>query len=106
VRLFLTRVAGTTETTIATLNTVPGLTLTGGETVEVRFQMQGTSPTQLRAKVWLAGQSEPSTWQLTGSDSTAALQGAGGVGFVTYLSGSSTNAPHTLSFDNLRVTNL
>ena len=32
---------------------------------------------------------------------TAVLQAPGGVGFVTYLSGSATNAPQFVSFDNL-----
>ncbi len=43
-------------------------------------------------------------WQLTTTDSTAGLQAAGGVGLVTYLSGTSTNFPIVVSFDDLLVT--
>jgi hypothetical protein len=103
VRLFLTRVAGTAETTIATLSSVPGVSMAAGETLNVRLGAQGSNPTQLRIRVWKSGTSEPSTWQLTGSDSTAALQASGAVGLVTYLSSSTSNAPQTVSFDNLTV---
>ncbi|MGI8627710.1 MAG: hypothetical protein ACR2J5_14265, partial [Geodermatophilaceae bacterium] len=51
------------------------------------------------AKVWPAGTAEPS-WQLSRTDSTAALQGPGAVGIATYVSGSATNGPVGISFDN------
>ncbi len=104
VRAFLTRTSGSTETTIATLASIPGLTGAPGEIVNVRFQMQGTGSTALRAKVWVGG--EPATWQVTANDTTAALQVPGAVGFVNYLSGSANNAPVTISFDNLNVATL
>ncbi|GMA86183.1 hypothetical protein GCM10025868_14330 [Angustibacter aerolatus] len=66
--------------------------------------MTGTSPTTLRARVWRAGATEPTTWAVSGTDATAGLQAAGGVGVLTYLSSATTNAPVTLSVDDLRVT--
>jgi hypothetical protein len=51
--------------------------------------------------VWLDGTAEPGTWLLQATDTTAALQAAGSVGVWAYLSASSTNAPVTLSVDDL-----
>jgi len=59
--------------------------------------------TLLRAKFWRDGTSEPSSWQVSATDSTAGLQGAGGIGISTYLSSSATTAV-TLSVDDLVVT--
>jgi len=59
--------------------------------------------TLLRAKFWRDGTSEPSSWQVSATDSTAGLQGAGGIGISSYLSSSATTAV-TLSVDDLVVT--
>ena len=103
VQALVVRRVGTTDTTLAALNTVPGLAPAPGDSLSVRFEVTGTNPTQLRMKVWPAGTAEPGTWTLTASDSTASHQVAGGVGLATYLSGSATNAPVAASFDNLVV---
>ncbi|HEU5223299.1 MAG TPA: PKD domain-containing protein [Candidatus Lumbricidophila sp.] len=79
---------------------VAGLTYTTGQQLNLRFQVFGTSPTTLRARVWSVGQPEPSTWLLSTTDSTAALQTAGNIGLIGYLSGSATN-PVTIAFDDL-----
>jgi len=102
VSLSIRRVASGTNTALATV-TVPGLTYTAGDQLRIRFQVDGTGTTTLRTRVWLVGQSEPATWQLQTTDTTAALQAAGGVGVLAYLSGSTTNAPVTASFDDLSV---
>jgi hypothetical protein len=102
VGLALSRLAGSsTETLIGPEVTVPGLTYTAGAALRVRFQVTGTGPTTLRAKVWPAGGSEPTGWPVSASDSTGALQAAGGVGVAGYLSGSATNAPVTVAVDDL-----
>lgn len=75
-----------------------------GSTLQIRAQATGVSPTTVRAMVWKTTQTEPSTWQLTTTDSSAGLQTAGGVGLVTYLSATSTNIPIMVSFDDLVVT--
>ncbi len=81
--------------------TVPDLTLAGGETVNVRTQATGTNPTSLRAKVWKAGEPEPSRWQIDTSDSTPGLQTPGAAGINTYLSSRTTNAPVTIKVEEI-----
>jgi hypothetical protein len=101
VQLSLLRVSSTGgETAVVPATTVPGLTHAAGNRLRLRVQAVGTSPTQLRAKVWRAGTTEPTTWLVSGSDSTAALQAAGRVGLTTYLSSSATNAPITVAVDD------
>ncbi len=72
-----------------------------GTTYRVRVQAWGTGTTNLRTRVWAASATEPSTWQLSTTDSTAALQVAGGIALRAYLSGSATNGPMTVSFSDL-----
>ncbi|TFW00235.1 PKD domain-containing protein [Leifsonia flava] len=83
---------------------LPGLSYTPGEQLQVRVQVTGTSPTTTRAKVWRVGELEPTTWQVSGTDSTAAMQVAGGVAIQVFLPSSATNAPVTGRFDNLFAT--
>jgi PKD repeat protein len=89
--------------TVLTSVAVPGLSYTAGTQLQVRVHVTGTSPTTLQAKVWPAGQAEPSTWAVTKTDTTAALQVTGSLGLQGYLSGSATS-PVTTSFDNLNAT--
>ena len=70
-----------------------GLSYTAGTQLNARLQVQGTSPTTLRLKVWANGSAEPTAWAATVTDSSAALQFAGSVGLRSYLSGSATNPP-------------
>ena len=99
----LTKVVGGAETAVGNAVTISGLTYTAGDTLRLRFQVSGTGTAMLNGKVWKVGSAEPAAWQVTGTDSTAALQTAGGVGLVPYLSSSSTNAPVTVTVDNLTV---
>jgi PKD repeat protein len=80
-----------------------GVTYTPGMQLKVRFQVTGTSPTTLQLKVWPATSAEPSAWTMTATDSTAGLQTAGAVGLTTYLSGSTTNAPTTVTFSTFNA---
>lgn len=100
VGLYLNRMQST-ETVLAS-QAVPGLTYAVGDRLQVRLQVTGTSPTTLRAKVWKAGTPEPTAWQLTATDSTAAFQAPGAVGFYTYLAGSATG-PVAFTVDDLWV---
>lgn len=102
VALSLVRRSGGVDTTLQTV-TVPGLTVAPGAAWSVRLQAVGTGPTTLRARAWLTGSAEPSSWQVSTTDSTAALQGPGAVGLSFYLSGSATTAPVTVSVDDLSV---
>jgi len=92
-----------TVQTIASRVTVPGLTYTPGQNVELRYQVTGTNPTTLRAKVWPTGQTEPVSWMVTVTDTFAALQAAGSVGLQPYLSSTATNGPVSVRVDNLLV---
>ncbi|MFT2692119.1 PKD domain-containing protein [Clavibacter zhangzhiyongii] len=81
---------------------LPGTTYKAGQQLRVRVLTTGTSPTTVKAKVWVAGQAEPAAWQTSITSSTAALQAAGSVAIQTYLSGSAT-APVTTRIDDVVV---
>ncbi|MFZ4893545.1 PKD domain-containing protein [Plantibacter sp. Mn2098] len=89
-------------TTLKAVN-IDGITYTPGQALHVRLQVKGVSPTTVQAKVWADGGTEPTAWQLTTTDATAALQVAGAVGLGNYVSGTATNGPITVRFDDFSV---
>jgi FOG: PKD repeat len=91
--------SGTTLTSAV----VGGLTYSPGTQLNLRVQAVGTSPTTLQAKVWPATQAEPASWQVSLTDSTAALQSFGSVGLRAYLSGAATVSPVTVKFSGYQV---
>jgi hypothetical protein len=99
--LYLTKMVGGTETTITSVTLGSANNYTVGSQLQLRMQAVGTGTTTLKAKIWKVGASEPSSWNLTGSDTSSSLQAAGGVSVLGYLSGSSTNFPITVAFDDL-----
>ncbi|HYJ75917.1 MAG TPA: PKD domain-containing protein [Kineosporiaceae bacterium] len=99
----LVAISGSTQTTLQSA-TVSGVTYAAGDVLRVKIQVTGTSPTTIAAKVWKGGPAEPSSWLLSRTDSTSGLQTAGSVGIAPYLSGSATNAPVTVSVDDLATT--
>jgi hypothetical protein len=104
VRIGISRTSSTgAQTVIVAETVVSGLTYAAGDQLTIRAQATGTTPTTVRAKVWRVGETEPATWQVTGSDSTVGLQTTGGVGVQSYLGASVTNTPIVARFDNLRV---
>ena len=96
-----TKIVGGTESILASV-TIPNLTYHAGDTLNLRAKVSGTFPTSISVKVWDIKQSEPVAWSAATTDSESTLQVAGGIGTRLYLSGSSTNAPVTAHFDNLR----
>ncbi|MDN3497515.1 PKD domain-containing protein, partial [Planococcus sp. APC 4015] len=90
-------------TAIGAAYNVPGLTITPGETYNVVFEVKGTSPTALTAKVWRAGTTEPANWQITRSDSTSGYQAAGSVAVSSYVPTSAAAYPVKVSFTGLTV---
>ncbi|MGH1550676.1 PKD domain-containing protein [Leifsonia poae] len=81
--------------------TVAGLTWTPGMVINVRMTTVGNgTSTTLNAKAWDASQPEPTAWQATATSTTAAMQAAGSVGVVAYISASATDATTTVRFDN------
>ncbi|MFT3970690.1 MAG: PKD domain-containing protein [Micropruina sp.] len=101
VQVFLVKTVSGTET-ILTSQTVSGLTYAAGDTLKLRLQVSGSGTTALKMKVWSSA-TEPTAWNLTTTDTTAALQAAGAVGVNAYVSGSSTTLPIVYSFDNFVV---
>ena len=104
VGLSLLRVSATgTETVVKAESIVPGLAYSALTGLRIRFQVVGTNPTTLHAKVWLNTGTEPTAWTASATDATGALQAPGAVGLMSYLSGSSTNAPTVARFDNFQA---
>ena len=105
VRMALVRVAVSgAQTTLVGETVVSGLDYAVNDVLRLRVQATGTSPTTLRAKVWRAGTTEPSSWMQTITDNTAGLQSTGTVGFHVYLASTVTNAPIQAKFDAVRST--
>jgi PKD repeat protein len=78
---------------------------TPGDVYHLRFIVSGDgTTTTLSGSLWKVGTTEPATAQISTTDTTATLQGAGSFGFQSYLSGSSTAAPVVASYDNLSIT--
>lgn len=96
------RVASGAETSLRSA-VVPGLTYAPGQSLTARLQVAGSGTTTLNFKVWRTGEAEPAAWLVTATDSTASLQTLTGVGLWTYVSGSATNTPVKVSFDDLVV---
>ena len=90
--------------TVLAGNTIPGLVLATGERLRVRVQVDGTSPTTIRAKTWKVGAAEPATWQYSVTDSTAGLQSAGSIRLSSYVSSATTGGALVVSFDDVLAT--
>jgi PKD repeat protein len=88
----LVRFAGTTDAVLIGKEVVlKGFAYTAGTVLRVDVQASGTGTTSLAATVWADGTAQPTTPTVTVTDTTAALQGAGSVGLLGYLSGSATS---------------
>ena len=98
--LYVTKVVAGTETTVLTATS--SVTYAANDTLHLRMQTVGSGTTTLKFKVW-KGSTEPSAWGLTGTDTTAALQSASGVGIWTYASGTTTVVPIVVAVDNVAV---
>jgi len=101
--LYITKLVGGTETTLSSVALGSANNYTVGSQLQLRVQASGTGSTSLKAKVWKVGTSEPSTWNLSSTDSSSSLQAAGGISVVSFLSASSTTFPSSVSFDDLVV---
>ena len=96
-----TRVTSGVETSLGSGEIrVSGLSPAVGSFIWLHASFSGTNPTTIRMRAWADGSTEPTSWQVSLTDSTAALQVAGTVGVRAYLSASATNAPVTLIFDD------
>lgn len=98
----IVRVVNGVETTIAG-GRLAGLSYSTNQQLRVRFQVVGSGTASLKLKVWRASDPEPGSWSYQASDSTAALQTSGGIGFFTYVSGASGGTPATTRFSDVAV---
>ena len=101
VDLWLIRTVNGIETVLA--SRAAAISAGAGATIGLRIQATGTSPTAVKAKVWNAGSGEPTSWALSASDSTAALQKAGSVGFYGFASARTTSGPVTVFVDEFQT---
>ncbi|MEU9141714.1 hypothetical protein AB0D33_38240 [Streptomyces sp. NPDC048404] len=86
------------ETVLATYATKP--TYTAGSAWQVRFRVEGST---LSARFWAAGDTEPSAWQVTATDT--ALTAPGGLALRSYISATNTNTlPVAIAWDDARIT--
>lgn len=99
VRLYLLR----DETALGSY-LIPSFTYTPGTSLDVALSVSGTSPTKLSAKVWKSTDPEPAAWQVTATDSTAAMQAAGTIAVSNTVSSASSVATTTFSWDEFTVT--
>lgn len=100
VTLALIRYTGS-EVALASAN-LPGLTVTPGQFLRLKLELDGSGPTTVRAKLWPREQSEPSAWTVSAVDSTAVLQTSGSLGVDVYTS-SAASAPAIAVFDRYTV---
>lgn len=76
------------------------INVAAGDTLKVRGEAVGTSPTTLNLKVWKAGTTAPNDWTTTTTNTDASMQAPGSVGLGVYLGGGVTNTPFITQFDN------
>lgn len=89
-----------TLTTIGTDVTNVGTGKNGTEWWHLRLQLQGTSPTAVRAKLWLDGGAEPGSWQIDITDTNATLQTSGGAGIRGFLGAAYSGSTSQLEVDD------
>lgn len=103
VYISLSKLSGSDNETLLTGETrVAGLSYTPGQVLHLKLLATGTNPTALSGKVWPDGTTEPA-WQVSTTDSDAALQGPGSAGVWSYLSGQLTDAPLNVQVDDMDV---
>jgi PKD repeat protein len=102
--LTLSRVLNGSTATVAGVTVPGGLVYNVGDVLRIKLQAIGDGTTSLGAKVWKVGSAEPATWQVSGTDSTPALQASGGVGLVSFLFSPGSEAPVVVHYDDLLVT--
>ncbi|MCW2527766.1 MAG: hypothetical protein JWM76_2626 [Pseudonocardiales bacterium] len=103
VNYYITKLSGTTETTIGPSLNLAG-TYTPGTALNLKFEVTGTGTTALKLTVWKASDAQPANPQVSTTDTGAGLQAAGSVGVRGYLSSSSTSVPVVITFTALKAT--
>ena len=101
-QLYLSRVVSGTETVLKTV-TLSTFNYSANDRVKLRLDVTGTGTTSLTGKAWRASDTEPASAQLSATDSTASLQGAGAVGIKAYTGSSMTSVPLVVSVGGFKV---
>ena len=78
-----------------------GIAALEGQAVWLHVQLQGATPTAIRARTWGDGGVEPASWLLDTTDTTAAEQVAGAVG--VRARNEDTSAAHTVRFQSFQA---
>lgn len=81
---------------------IVGTNYKSGQAYNVKVEVTGVSPTTVRAKAWPSGQTEPTSWTISATDSAAHLQTAGSTSLRTYLAVSGKGSTR-ISVDNYRL---
>ncbi len=97
------RRTNSSQTLLGTEILISGLNHKPGQCFWVKQKVTASAPTKIQVRAWAYGAAEPSTWPLTRSDTTTALQVSGNTGVRTWAGGSTTNGPTTFLVDNLTV---
>ena len=84
--------------TALTSNTATTLTHAANTFFTVRFSVQGST---IKAKIWLTSGTEPTTWNLTATDTS--LTTGSNIAVRSLVSTSTSNKPVMFSWDNLRT---
>jgi hypothetical protein len=101
-RLWITGSNGNGGNLFASYDT--GLTDVPGARWRLAVKLIGSNPTSIAAKLWRAGDPEPSAWTLSASDATVGPQVAGAV--AVRVSNSGSGGPVGAAVDDLRVYDL
>lgn len=103
VALSLVRVDNNGQATIVPASIVPGLSVSPGQVLEIKTLASGTNPTNLAAKVWVQGTSEPTDWQASGTDVSGPMQTSGSIALMSYLSANATASPAVVNFSGFQA---
>jgi quinol monooxygenase YgiN len=98
VRMYILR----DETAIGSSYVIPGYSYKSGDVLRLAVDVTGTNPTAVTGRVWVDGTPMPAAAQLSGVDSTAAMQAPGNVG-IKATSAASSTVNRVLSFKDLQV---
>lgn len=72
-------------------------TITASDRLNVKIQAVGRNPTTVRARVWVVGTEEPTSWNLTATDDEDLLQHSGTI--AVHSDQTAANANRTTSYD-------
>ncbi len=91
--------------TLSQATTIQGLNYQLNDELNIRYQIVGTNPTTLRAKVWKEGVSEPAGWNISVTDSESKLQDRGSFG-LRFQHNTGGSGSVRFLIDDLKVTNV